>query len=188
MRPVKPPILFNVPVYPARISSRGEGVPVDFELFRGIVGSFPTGVSVVTALDADGVPRGLTSNALCSVSADPPLLLVCVDKQSQTLPAMQASNGFVVNFLAAGREVISNRFASKDPDKFSGLKTQPSQIAGGAPILVDDVVAYAECVKHEVIEAGDHWIFVGRVEGGAVPGGTPLMYYRRTYAAWPVSA
>src|SRR5690606_2211908 len=93
---------------------RGTLMPVDYELFRGVAGAFPTGVTIVTTLGRDGVPRGLTSNAVCSVSADPPLILVCVDKKSQTLPYLQESGTFVVNFLAAGRAELSNRFASKD--------------------------------------------------------------------------
>ena len=158
---------------------------VPLELFRSVVGSFPSGVTIVTALDTDGTPRGLTSNAFSSVSADPPLLLVCVDKGSQTLRALQASGAFVVNFLAAGRGDLSNRFASKDPNKFEGVPWRPSDVCCGAPILADDAIAYAECVTHEVVEAGDHFIFVGRIEGGGATDGAPLMYFRRAYADWP---
>ena len=160
-------------------------MPVDLELFKSVIGSFPAGVTIVTARGADGVPRGLTSNAVCSVSASPPLLLVCVDKRSQTLASIQTSGAFVVNFLAAGREDLSNRFASKDPDKLAGVTWEPSGLAGGAPILVDDVVAVAECQVTQAVEAGDHWVFIGCIEGGAVYEGVPLMYYRRGYAAWP---
>lgn len=160
-------------------------MPVELDLFRNLVGSFPTGVTVVTALDADGTPRGLTSNAFSSVSANPPLLLVCVDKRSQTLPALEHSGAFVVNFLKAGRDEISNRFASKDPDKFRDLAWDTSALAKGAPILKDDVIAYAECVTWQAIEAGDHWVYLGQIEGGAVlDDEAPLMYYRRQYAAW----
>jgi flavin reductase (DIM6/NTAB) family NADH-FMN oxidoreductase RutF len=160
-------------------------VPVDLELFKGVVGSFPAGVAVVTARGADGVPRGLTSNAICSVSARPPQLLVCVDKRSQTLPSIRSARSFVVNFLATGREELSNRFASKDPDKLAGVTWEPSRLAGGAPVLVDDVVAVAECLVAQEIDAGDHWIFIGRIERGALYDRVPLMYYRRAYAPWP---
>lgn len=155
------------------------------DTFRAVVGAFPTGVTVVTTLDGDGTPRGLTSNAFSSVSADPPLLLVCVDKRSQTLPALQASGTFVVNFLAAGRQELSNTFASRAADKFAGVSWEPSAVANGAPILVHDVVAYAECVIHQQVEAGDHVILIGRIEGGGTWPGAPLLYYKRTYAAWP---
>src|SRR2546423_12069348 len=88
---------------------------VDKATFFAIMGAFPTGVTIVTALDADGAPRGLTSNAVCSVSAEPPLLLVCVDTRSQTLPALQCSGRFVVNYLLAERDGLANLFASKEP-------------------------------------------------------------------------
>ena len=76
-------------------------------------------------------------------------------------------------------------FASKSHDKFAGVSWVPSALADGAPILRDSSVAYAECVTLTQQEAGDHWIFIAEVAGGEVLGGVPLMYYRRTYAAWP---
>jgi flavin reductase (DIM6/NTAB) family NADH-FMN oxidoreductase RutF len=139
-------------------------MPVDIDLFRALVGSFPTGVTVVTVLDpGDGKPRGLTSNAFASVSADPPLLLVCVDKRSQTLPSLRDCGAFVVNFLVHGRDAISNVFASKTEDKFLGLHWEASAVANGAPILVNDVLAYAECTVEREIDAGDHVILLGLI-------------------------
>jgi flavin reductase (DIM6/NTAB) family NADH-FMN oxidoreductase RutF len=160
-------------------------MPVDLDTFRAVVGSFPTGVTIVTTLDEDGVPKGLTSNAFSSVSAQPPLLLVCVDKKSQTLQALQHLGAFVVNFLASDHAELSNRFASKDSDKFREVHWEPSQAARGAPILTEDCIAWAECVTDQVVDAGDHYIFIGRIEAGTLKGGTPLMYYRRMYADWP---
>nr|UUG47318.1 flavin reductase family protein [Amycolatopsis sp.] len=158
---------------------------VDKPLFREIFAALPTTVAVLTTLDADSIPRGLTVNAICAVSASPPLLLACVDKTSDTLPALVASRVFVVNFLAAHAAESSRRFAGKGADKFAGLDFRPAARAGGAPILLDQVVAHAECVVHDVIEAGDHWLFLGRIEGGGVHSRAPLIYYRRAYAAWP---
>jgi flavin reductase (DIM6/NTAB) family NADH-FMN oxidoreductase RutF len=159
---------------------------MDKTTFFSIMGAFPTGVTVVTTLDAEGQPRGLTSNAFTSVSADPPLLLVCVDKRSNTLPALQATRKFVVNFLREGRGALSDRFASKALDKFNGIAWRAA--ANGMPLLYDDVLAHAECSVEQEIEAGDHIIFIGRVEGGRPPetGSQPLMYLRRTYGSWPV--
>ena len=159
-------------------------MPVDLDLFRALVGSFPTGVTVVTTVDSTGTPKGLTSNAFSSVSADPPLLLVCVDKRSNTLPALQETKAFVVNFLAEGRGDLSNKFASRDPDKFAGITWTASERASGAPILADDVLAYAECTTYQEIDAGDHWIFLGLIEGGAASDGSPLTYYKREYSTW----
>ena len=91
------------------------------------MGAFPTGVGIVTTMDEHNQPQGLTSNALCSVSADPPLLLVCVDKNSNTLPALRHSKKFVVNYLSAGRGDLANLFASKEPDKFQNVSWRPGQ-------------------------------------------------------------
>ncbi|MBV9101354.1 MAG: flavin reductase family protein [Candidatus Dormibacteraeota bacterium] len=158
---------------------------VEGDLFRQVLGSFPAGVTVVTAVDADDSPKGLTSTAVTSVSASPPLLLVCVDRTSNTLPAIEHSQAFVVNFLAAGEEWLALRFASKAPDKFSGLSWTRSEVAAGAPVLSDHVVAHAECVVTERIEAGDHIIFIGQIEHGVVREGVPLMFFRHEFAPWP---
>ena len=160
-------------------------MPVDTQTFRSLMGAFPTGVVIVTTAGADGAPRGLTTQSFVSVSTDPPLLLVSLDKTSRTLAVLLESKAFAVNYLAAGRGDLATRFASKDVDKFDGVGWRPSDHAKGSPILHQDSVAYAECVLDRTIEAGDHLLLVGSVEAGAVLPGTPLMYYRRTYAAWP---
>jgi flavin reductase (DIM6/NTAB) family NADH-FMN oxidoreductase RutF len=157
---------------------------VDKAKFFAIMGAFPTGVTVVTALDENGDPRGLTSNAVSSVSAEPPLMLVCVDKRSNTLPALRYSRKFVVNFLTAGRGDLSNLFASKTPNKFAEVAWRPA--GNGMPWLHGDSLAHAECSTEHEIDAGDHLVFVARVTGGQppAPGTQPLMYFRRTYGTW----
>src|SRR5215813_12238159 len=157
---------------------------MDRATFFAIMGAFPTGVAVVTALDADRQPRGLTTNALCSVSAEPMLMLVCVDKNSNTLPALRHSQLFVVNYLAASRGELANTFASNDPDKFAHVSWRPAQ--NGMPWLHADSIAYAECSVQREIEAGDHFIFLAQVEAGQppAPGTKPLIYFRRTYGTW----
>ena len=140
--------------------------------------------AIVTTLDADHQPKGLTSNAVCSVSAEPPLMLVCVDKKSHTLPALRHSKTFVVNYLCAGRGELSNTFASKEPDKFAKVAWRPAK--NGMPWLHTDSLAYAECTTVEEIDAGDHVILLARVDDGQAPapGTQPLMYFRRSYASW----
>jgi flavin reductase (DIM6/NTAB) family NADH-FMN oxidoreductase RutF len=160
-------------------------MPVDRERYRSLAGSFPTGVTIVTTRDVDGSPKGLTTQSFVGLSTEPPLMLVSIDKTSRTLAALERSNAFVVNFLRYGAADVATKFASKAEDKFDGVAWRPSDAARGAPILHEWSVAYAECLVDQRIEAGDHWIFVGHVVDGAVLGGTPLMYYRRTYAAWP---
>lgn len=160
-------------------------MPLDTPAFRSLMGAFPTGVVIVTTVDPEGAPKGLTTQSFVSVSIDPPLLLVSLDKTSRTLRALLGTKAFVVNFLAAGRGDLATQFASKGDDKFAGVAWRPSIAAKSSPILANDSVAYAECLVTQTIEAGDHWLVVASVEDGAVLSGTPLMYYRRTYAAWP---
>ena len=157
---------------------------MDRATFFAIMGAFPTGVAVVATLDAEGQPRGLTTNALCSVSAEPPLMLVCVDKNSHTLPAIRHSQRFVVNYLCAGRGELANVFASKEPNKFAHVAWRPAH--NGMPWLHADSIAYAECSVRQEIEAGDHFVFVAEVDAGQppAPGTKPLMYFRRTYGTW----
>src|SRR5205814_5534417 len=111
-------------------------------------------------------------------------LLISLDRTSRTLDALERHGAFVVNFLAAGRERLSNKFASKDEDKFTDVKWRPSSVARGAPVLAEDAVAYAECNITQKIAAGDHWLFLASVDGGEATDRTPLMYFRRTYSAW----
>jgi flavin reductase (DIM6/NTAB) family NADH-FMN oxidoreductase RutF len=160
-------------------------MPIDPELFREIMSTFPSGVAIVTALGEGGKPRGLTVSAFCPVSLEPPLVLVCIDKTSNSLPAIQSSGGFTVNFLAAGREELARRYASKAEDKFEGIATTTPSVAEAGPILADDSVAWAECRVHSAIEAGDHFIIVGQVEEGAHrPDEIPLLFGRRVFTDW----
>jgi 3-hydroxy-9,10-secoandrosta-1,3,5(10)-triene-9,17-dione monooxygenase reductase component len=160
-------------------------LPVSRDLFRAISGSFPTGVLIIATLDDHGEPKGLTTQAYMGLSTEPPLMLVAIDKTSRTLPALQSHPGFVINFLKMGAEGVATLFASKADEKFKDLRWEPAKEAGGAPILRDISLAYAVCRTTEMHEAGDHTLFVASVEGGEALGGTPLMYYKRTYAAWP---
>jgi 3-hydroxy-9,10-secoandrosta-1,3,5(10)-triene-9,17-dione monooxygenase reductase component len=160
-------------------------VPVSRDVFRAVSGSFPTGVLIVATVDERGEPKGLTTQAYMGLSTEPPLVIVAIDKTSRTLPALQRSRGFVINFLKKGAEDVATLFASKSDDKFKNVRWEPAKGAGGAPILRDISLAYAACRTTEIHEAGDHILFVASFEGGEVLGGTPLMYYKRTYAPWP---
>ena len=160
-------------------------MPVTRDLFRALSGSFPTGVLIIATLDEHGEPKGLTTQAYMGLSTDPPLMLVAIDKTSRTLDALRSRGAFVINFLKAGAEDLATLFASKSDEKFKGLRWEPAPKAGGAPILSGAALAYAACEVIEIHEAGDHVLFVVSVEAGEVLGGTPLMYYKRAYAAWP---
>ena len=154
------------------------------QAFFEIMASFPSGVAVVTTLDAHGEPRGLTTTAVSSVSADPPTLLVCVDLGSRTLAALRASRRFVINFVGAGRSHLCLLFASKTEDKFAQVQWRPT--ASGLPLLDADVLAWAECATVHDVEIGDHALLVARVEDGDVQPELepPLMYYRRSWGVW----
>jgi flavin reductase (DIM6/NTAB) family NADH-FMN oxidoreductase RutF len=157
-------------------------MPVAPQLFREIMASFPTGVAIVTARESDGRPRGLTLSAFSPVSLDPPLVLVCVDRASNTLPALQAAGGFTVNFLAGGREHLAVLYASKADEKFEGIAWRLPKTPEGGPVLHEDCAAYAVCITRQAIEAGDHWVFIGEVrEGSAIAGRLPLVYHRRAF-------
>ncbi len=152
--------------------------------FFEIMASFPSGVAIVTTLDPEGVPRGLTTTAVSSVSAHPPTVLVCVDLGSRTLDALRARRRFVVNFMGQGRSQLCLLFASKADDKFDRVSWRPTET--GLPLLEEDVLAWAECCTMHDLEVGDHVILVARVEsGGVVPElESPLMYYRRSWGVW----
>ena len=126
---------------------------MDRATFFAIMGAFPTGVGIVTTMDERNQPRGLTTNALCSVSVQPALVLVCVDKNSNTLPGLRHSRKFVVNYLASGRGDLANLFASKEPDKFQSVSWRPA--SNGMPWLHTDTIAHAECSITQEVEVGE---------------------------------
>ena len=131
--------------------------PIDL---RRALASFLTGVTVATTLDEEGRPRGMTANSFTSVSLDPPLILICVDRQAASHPAFEAADGFVVNVLADAQLEVAQRFATKRPDKFSGLDTSKGH--SGAPIL-EDSVAWLDCRTYDKQTVGDHTVLIGQV-------------------------
>ncbi len=160
---------------------------IDPERYREVMSSFPSGVVVLTAFGDDDLPRGLTVSAFCAVSLEPPLALACIDKTSNTLPAVQRSGGFTANILAAGRAQLARRMATKVSDKFDSIKWRRPASEKGGPILEEDAAAYAVCTLEKTIEAGDHWILIGLVtEGEHREGVTPLIYIRRAYGPLPL--
>jgi flavin reductase (DIM6/NTAB) family NADH-FMN oxidoreductase RutF len=163
-------------------------VTIERQEFFAIMSAFPTGVAIVTTLDEDGEPKGLTTNAICSVSADPPMLLVCVDRTSRTLAALRHARRFVVNFMSDGCADLCALFASKADDKFAAVAWEPG--LGGVPCLVEQALAIAECRTEQELEAGDHLILTGVVEAGRPPDPerVPILYYRRTYGSTPTAA
>jgi len=152
--------------------------------FRRVLSHWASGVTVVTARDAQGRPVGLTASAFSSVSLSPPLILVCVAHSAQSFPLLQASPGFAVNILASGQEAISNRFASSKgtpSEKFDGIAHKPGSL--GFPVL-EGALAHLECSTMHAYPGGDHTIFVGQVEAIETHGDAgwePLLFYRGRY-------
>jgi flavin reductase (DIM6/NTAB) family NADH-FMN oxidoreductase RutF len=146
--------------------------------FRRILGHFAAGVTVITTCDGEARPTGLTANAFTSVSLEPPLVLVCVDHKSNSYPALLESGRFAVNILCREQEPISRRFASTLVDKFEAV---PFRLSGLGLPLIDGALAHLECLTVNTHEAGDHTIFVGRVEQADSGEGDPLLYYRGRY-------
>ena len=147
--------------------------------FRSVLGRFPSGVTVVTTKDRDGSDEGMTVSAFCSVSLDPPLVLICVEKTASAYNALTTAPGFVVNILSASQEQIARRFAIVDIDRFEGVGY--SRSPNGLAVL-DDVLGVIECATFAMHDAGDHTIIVGKVEAARAQSGTPLLYYRGGYA------
>lgn len=142
------------------------------------MGQFATGVAVITTKGADGTPYGLTANAFTSLSLDPPLCLVCVDRKAESFAHFYDSKVFTVNILTSEQEDLSNRFAKSGGDKFTGIETVPGH--HGAP-LIAGALATIECRITDTLEGGDHVIHVGIVERHAINGGDPLLFYQGKY-------
>lgn len=152
---------------------------IDSAGFRRVLGHFVTGVTVITTRDAAGQPAGLTANAFASVSLDPPLVLVCVHRASDTHDLIAQSRAFAVNVLSAAQESVARRFAEEEKERrFEDVPWREEST--GAPVF-DDVLAWLDCRLHARTDGGDHTIYIGRVVAGGVGTGAPLLFYRGGY-------
>jgi flavin reductase (DIM6/NTAB) family NADH-FMN oxidoreductase RutF len=151
---------------------------VEPDRFRDVMGRFATGVTVVTATAPEG-PVGMTANAVCSLSLDPLLLLVCFDNEARTLPVVRETGRFGVNVLRAGQQDLARLFASKTPEseKFAGV---PHTVHDGIPVI-EDVLAWVGCRLERLIPGGDHTIGIGAVEAAEAGEGKPLLWFRGSY-------
>ena len=153
--------------------------PVSPDEFRAVLGRFPSGVTVVTTRGADGSDQGMTVSAFSSLSLEPPLVLICIEKTASVHDALVSAPGFIVNVLSARQEQIARRFSIVDVDRFEGVGF--SRSSDGYPIL-DDVLAIIECRRFGLHDGGDHTIILGEVDSTRAETGTPLLYYRGGYA------
>jgi flavin reductase (DIM6/NTAB) family NADH-FMN oxidoreductase RutF len=150
--------------------------------YRRILGHWVTGVAVVAARDPDGHPCGLTANAVTSLSLDPPLVLVCIEKAADSHDCIRAAGAFSINILAAEQELMARRFAGEGGSaKFDGVAHRLT--ADGVPVLVD-ALAWVECRVRDILPGGDHTIFVGHVTAGDARPGAPLAFFRGGYGRY----
>ncbi|MFP5329810.1 MAG: flavin reductase family protein [Alphaproteobacteria bacterium] len=151
----------------------------DERTLRDALGSFATGVTVVTCVDGEGRPFGLTVNSFTSVSLDPPLLLVCISRRARCRAALAEAPYFAVNVLQTGQQPASIRFSTRDEDRFGATPWSTGET--GAPLLMDSLAVF-ECERHAIHEGGDHDILVGQVLRASFdPNLDPLLYFRGRY-------
>jgi 3-hydroxy-9,10-secoandrosta-1,3,5(10)-triene-9,17-dione monooxygenase reductase component len=154
----------------------------DPELFREVFGRFATGVAVITSASPAGA-GGMTANALCSLSLDPLLALVCFENSARTLPIVRDAGRFAVNVLAADQERLAGVFASKMPEaeKLDGVS---HRFHDGVPVI-DGALAWATCELRDLIAGGDHTIAIGKVTALGLGDGEPLLWYSGQYHPFP---
>jgi len=145
---------------------------------RKALGQFATGITVITTRTADGSPVGLTVNSFTSVSLEPPLLLWCLGRGSANYDAFRLAERHLVNVLAADQAELSKRFASRRPDRFTGLRYSDTDT--GLPRL-PGCIAWYECAIRSRYDEGDHVILVGRIEAFEIASGRPLVFHDSRY-------
>jgi flavin reductase (DIM6/NTAB) family NADH-FMN oxidoreductase RutF len=153
-------------------------MPAAPEEFRSALSQFASGVTVVTTRDANGKRHGITVSAFCSVSLEPPMVLICIEKTTGSHYAFGESGAFVVNILSSEQSGISEHFASRSDEKFGDVRHRLNE--DGVPVL-SDAIATLRCKLRHSLDGGDHSIFVGIVESVDVDGGKPLIYFDHGY-------
>ncbi|HET9681770.1 MAG TPA: flavin reductase family protein [Candidatus Limnocylindrales bacterium] len=159
-------------------------IGIDAEAFRDVMGRFATGISVITTIDGDGVPAGITVSAMSSVSLDPPLIMVALARKRFITPIVAASGRYAVNILRHDQQALSDCFAhapvSPGREEFCGASWRPG--ATGLP-LIDGTLGALECRVVQTYSVGDHELFIAEVDALRVAGGDldPLLYFRRQY-------
>ena len=166
------------------LTRAGSKMVIEAQELRRVMGHFATGVAVITTKDQDGAPQGLTANAFMSLSLNPPLVLISVDKGATCYGCFEPNNGFTVNFLSEDQEEISRRFATKGVDKFADLKWQAG--SNGAAVI-DGALGSVECKITNCYDGGDHTIVVGEILNVAGNGERPLLFFKGKYQRLPAS-
>jgi flavin reductase (DIM6/NTAB) family NADH-FMN oxidoreductase RutF len=153
-------------------------MPIEKNQLRQVMGHFATGVTIITTVNKEGQLHGLTANAFTSVSLEPPLLLISVDKKAESWPAFEESKVFTVNILGDDQEALSRKFAVSGGNKFDGVAYRRG--ANGAAIL-EGALAFIECTLYAAYEGGDHSLYLGEIQEASVREGKPLVFFRGGY-------
>ncbi len=154
---------------------------MDDKDFRSLMGQFATGVTVVTT-NNEGVLHGMTANAFSSLSLDPLLLLVCVVRGNTCHGELTKADRFGINILSSAQEDVSNTFAGRGEPEEGRLRGVPYRLGEHGVPLLDDTIAWVECRKADVLEGGDHDIFVGEALAGKLESeDDPLLFFRGGY-------
>ncbi len=141
---------------------------------------FATGVAIATVLDSGGTPYGMTINSFTSVSLDPPLVLICIDRKARILEHFLTSDFFAINILRENQQALSERFARTEEDRFGTVEWYAGET--GTP-LIPGALAALECAVFERRPAGDHTILIGEVAHAVRHEGLPLIYFSSSYQA-----
>jgi flavin reductase (DIM6/NTAB) family NADH-FMN oxidoreductase RutF/DNA-binding IclR family transcriptional regulator len=159
---------------------------LDGAAFRAVLGHYPTGVALVTAISPEGRPIGMIVGSFTSVSMDPPLVAYLPTTGSHAFSLLRTADTFCINVLSAHQEAVCRKFASRDEDKWSNVNWSTSP--GGAPIL-DDVLAWIECSTESITEAGDHYLVMGRVQCLDIHRpASPLLFFQGGYGRFTMSS
>ena len=153
-------------------------MPVSETEFRNALSRFASGVTVATTIDGEGRPHGMTVSAFCSVSLNPPLVLICIERIAPSHDSFAASGAFVINILRDDQQAVSEQFAAPAVDKFDTVSSREG--IDGIPVL-ENALATLECRLRYHHEGGDHSIFVGEVENISIADGDPLIYFQSEY-------
>jgi flavin reductase (DIM6/NTAB) family NADH-FMN oxidoreductase RutF len=149
--------------------------------FRAALGTFPTGVCLVTTLGPGGEPHGMTVNSFSSVSLDPPMVLWSLARTASSAPVFRDAEHFALNVLGAADEALARHFSKPHPDKFAEPKARFAPGIGGAPVLMGAAASF-ECHSRHRYYGGDHIILIGVVERYARGDERPLVFHRGKYA------
>jgi len=152
---------------------------IDSETFRSVLGRFASGVTIVTARDDEGIDHGMTVSAFCSLSLEPPLVLLCVAHDASMHDLLLRHPRFGISILSSNQEAYSRRFAAEESNRFDGMAYSRGE---SGVVLLEDALAHLECAAREHYDAGDHTVFIAEVERAEARHGRPLLYYRGGYA------